>query len=206
MSSNRIRDGLCEERDRLLLRGDWRALDAHVLACPKCREQRDPNGDGDAPAQPAAAADGDEGPTSPMPGRDSLPNGAGPSAVPVVPGYRILGKLAEGGMGVVYRAEHLASGRVVALKMLKADDDAGPEERERFRAEAEVVAALRHPNVVEIIAVGEHDGRPFFSMELCDDGSLAAQLKRDGPLSSPPRLPPWLRCWRGRCRRRTTGA
>jgi serine/threonine-protein kinase len=53
---------------------------------------------------------------------------------------------------------------------------AGPHERERFQQEAEAVAALRHPNVVQIHDVGESDGRPYFTMEFVDGGSLAQKL------------------------------
>jgi serine/threonine-protein kinase len=79
-------------------------------------------------------------------------------------------------MGVVYRARHLRLGRLVALKMALAGSSAGPQERERFRREAEAVAALRHPNVVQVYDVGDADGRPYFTMELMEGGSLARKL------------------------------
>src|SRR5262245_26347470 len=67
---------------------------------------------------------------------------------PAVPGYAIEGELGRGGMGVVYRAQHLALKRPVALKMILRGGHAGPHERARFRAEAEAVARLQHPNIV----------------------------------------------------------
>jgi WD40 repeat protein len=79
-------------------------------------------------------------------------------------------------MGVVYRATQAGLNRVVALKMILSGAHAGPGERARFQAEAQAVARLQHPNVVQIHEVGEHDGRPYFSMEFCEGGSLADRL------------------------------
>jgi tetratricopeptide (TPR) repeat protein len=100
---------------------------------------------------------------------------------PAVPGYEIQGELGRGGMGVVYKARQTALNRLVALKMIRGRDQAGPEDRARFRREAESVARLRHPNIVQIYEVGEHDRLPYFSLELCRGGSLAERL-RHGPL------------------------
>jgi uncharacterized protein (DUF433 family) len=91
-------------------------------------------------------------------------------------GYELLGELGRGGMGVVYKAKHLALKRLVALKMILAGEYAGAETLARFRAEAEAVAALQHPGIVQIFEVGEHDGRAFFALEYCDGGSLARRL------------------------------
>src|SRR5262245_2446683 len=106
---------------------------------------------------------------APTPPPDELP-------LPQVPGYEVESILGRGGMGVVYRARHLRLGRHVALKMTLAGAYAGPDERERFRQEAEAVAALRHPNLVQVYDAGDWAGRPYFTMELIEGGSLAQRL------------------------------
>jgi serine/threonine-protein kinase len=93
-----------------------------------------------------------------------------------VPGYAIDGVLGRGGMGVVYKALHLSLKRTVALKMILAGGHAGDEERARFKAEAEAVARLQHPHIVQIHEVGEHDGRPYCALEFVEGGSLAQKL------------------------------
>jgi serine/threonine-protein kinase len=79
-------------------------------------------------------------------------------------------------MGVVYQARELRLNRVVALKMILAAEYAGAEAGARFLAEAESVARLHHPNVVQVFAFGDCDGRPYFAMEYVDGGSLADRL------------------------------
>ncbi|QEL16325.1 protein kinase domain-containing protein [Limnoglobus roseus] len=98
------------------------------------------------------------------------------AALPQVPGHRVECLLGRGGMGVVFRAWHHRLNRPVALKMMLAGAYAGPRERERFQREAEAVAGLRHPNVVQVHDAGDADGRPYFTMELVDGGSLAQTL------------------------------
>jgi serine/threonine protein kinase len=91
---------------------------------------------------------------------------------PMVPGYSILQELGRGGMGVVYLAREIALDRTVALKMILHGDYAGAEELRRFRIEAEAVARLQHPNIVQIHAIGEHNGLPYCALEYCAGGSL----------------------------------
>src|SRR5262249_22048213 len=105
------------------------------------------------------------------------PRVAAPAGVLAVPGYEILGELGRGGMGVVYRARQIKANRVVALKMILAGGLAGAAERARFQTEAEAIARLQHPHIVQVHEVGEHEGKPFFSLEFCDGGSLDRQLQ-----------------------------
>jgi predicted Ser/Thr protein kinase len=102
------------------------------------------------------------------------------------PGYELLGELGKGGMGVVYRARQVSANRVVALKMILSAGGADPARRDRFRTEAEALARLSHPNIVQVYEVGSHDGTPFFSMELVPGGSLAEKL-RDADSPVPPK-------------------
>lgn len=108
--------------------------------------------------------------------RNDSPAASAPSNLPVIPGYAIAGVLGRGGMGVVYEARHLALKRTVALKMVLAGGHAGPSELARFRIEAEAVARLQHPNIVQIHEIGEADGHPYCALEYIAGGNLAKRL------------------------------
>jgi hypothetical protein len=99
---------------------------------------------------------------------------AGQPAAP--PLYEILGVLGRGGMGVVYRARQIRLNRVVALKMILAGSHANPEDQARFLTEAEAVAAIQHPGIVQVYTFGTYEGLPYMAMELCPGGSLAQKL------------------------------
>jgi serine/threonine protein kinase len=123
-------------------------------------------------------------------GRDTLEpacwltqGAAGPGAEPPPEpaGYEVLQRLGEGGMGVVYRAFDRRLKRSVALKALP--DGAAPERLALFRREAEALARLQHPHVVQLFAWDEHDGRPVLVLEYVPGGTLEGRLGQG-------RLPP----------------
>ncbi len=93
-----------------------------------------------------------------------------------LPGYDVLGQLGAGGMGVVYHARDRRLGRDVAVKMVLGDRP-DPQGLVRFQVEAQAVAAVRHPNVVQVFESGDHDGRPYMVLEYCAGGSLADRLR-----------------------------
>jgi serine/threonine-protein kinase len=95
---------------------------------------------------------------------------------PTIPGYEILGELGRGGMAVVYQARQACLNRVVALKILQVGSDANPAQLGRFKSEAEALAQLKHPNIVQIYDVGAQGDRPYFALELMDGGSLEKRL------------------------------
>jgi serine/threonine protein kinase len=97
---------------------------------------------------------------------------AEPDAYPELPGYRILGILGRGGMGVVYLAQQQAHKRLVALKAVLPDRNVASESLRRFRSEAEALAQLDHPNIVRIVDIGEFDGLPYCALQFVDGQPL----------------------------------
>src|SRR5262245_16267166 len=98
--------------------------------------------------------------------------------------YEILGCLGEGGMGTVYKALQPGLNRLVALKVIRGGSAVRPQDLARFRTEAEAIAQLSHPNLVQVYEVGEHDGLPFLVMELVDGSNLEQHA---GGKPQPPR-------------------
>lgn len=96
--------------------------------------------------------------------------------LPSVPGYTVESVLGSGGTGVVFKARHLKLNRRVAVKMLALGPYASANDLACIRREAESVAALQHPNIVQVHDVGEHEGLPYFTMEFVDGGTLAQEL------------------------------
>ncbi len=96
--------------------------------------------------------------------------------LPAIDGYDILSVVGNGGMGIVYQATQVRLGRVVALKMILAAG-ATPRDLARFQEEARAVAALQHPNIVQVFETGEAGGRPYLALEFVRGGSLAQHLK-----------------------------
>lgn len=96
--------------------------------------------------------------------------------------YEILEKIAQGGMGIVYKARQSKLNRIVALKRIRSADLADADQIRRFYAEAEAAAKLNHPGIVPVYDVGEVVGEHFFSMAFVDGESLSDRVKRDGPL------------------------
>ena len=106
---------------------------------------------------------------------------AATSTLPQIPGYEVVRELGRGGMAVVYLARHTGLNRTVALKVILAGAAARAADLLRLRREAEAVARLRHPNVVQIHDIGEHAGCLYLSLEYVGGGSLDARLA-DRPL------------------------
>ncbi len=163
---------LCDEQIHRLLGGtlpddELDQAEAHLWQCPDCRSalQRRTEPMPDLPPLGAPRSEG----------------AAAQCALPAVPGYEILGELGRGGMAVVYQARQLQPNRIVALKMIRAFEHAGPTERLRFQIETEAVARLQHAHIVQLYEAGEVRGQPFFSLEFCDGGTLAQQWKKQRP-------------------------
>jgi serine/threonine-protein kinase len=91
-------------------------------------------------------------------------------------------ELGRGGMGVVYQARSLALQRPCALKMILSGAHSDAAEVERFRTEAQAIARLQHPGIVQVFEIGEHDGKPFMALEFCPGGALDGKL-HENPLN-----------------------
>jgi tRNA A-37 threonylcarbamoyl transferase component Bud32 len=102
--------------------------------------------------------------------------------LPQIPGYELLEKIGQGGMGVVFKARQIELDRIVALKMIRIGPLASDEDIRRFYAEAQAAAHLDHPGIVPVFDVGEQDGQPFFAMGYVE-GQALSQVTAKGPLA-----------------------
>ncbi len=96
--------------------------------------------------------------------------------------YRVLETLGRGGMGAVYKVEHLRMGKVAAMKVLHPEYSRDPEVIARFRREAEAVSRLTHPNTVQVFDFGTATGALYLIMEYVRGPDLNVLIKRDGPM------------------------
>ncbi len=144
-----------------------------------------------AKGSPTVTADGDGDPgTATLEGVRALEALRGladpiPPAVEPPPGFVLEGELGVGGMGVVYLARQTGLNRRVALKLVKGGAAVDAKSLIRFLAEAEAVAAVKHPNVVEVYQYGEHHGRPYLALEYCPGGDLTSLVSREATPSTP---------------------
>jgi serine/threonine-protein kinase len=107
----------------------------------------------------------------------AVAHGPRSTRLPTVSGYEVLGKLGEGGMGVVYKVRNLAIDRIEALKMMRPLLALTPQVSQRFEKEIRGTAQLEHPRIVRIYAAGECAGQPYFTMEYVAGGNLAKQME-----------------------------
>jgi WD40 repeat protein len=170
-------------------------IEEHLQSCPQCRRQLETALKGLLPASPVPSPNIDarlgatpptvvgnvvtDRPTQPLTATGIAASERAPASV--VPGYEILHKLGHGGVGVVYKARQIAVNRFVALKLHALGGDASLPDLTRFRTEAEILARLKHENIVQIYDAGIHEGRPYLAMELMEGGSLAEALANHRP-------------------------
>jgi hypothetical protein len=159
------------------------------LTCSRCRRLLEFSGErpsfcaycgaalAETPVPTPAPADSEAATLPPSPAAP------GAEAVPeIVGGYRLLRVLGGGGMGTVYEAEDIASGRRVALKVISADYAASPDAVQRFRQEGRLASAIAHPRCVFVLAADEEAGRPYIVMELMPGSTLEDLVSERGPL------------------------
>ncbi|MBI3846998.1 MAG: protein kinase [Planctomycetes bacterium] len=157
---------------------------AHVRECDRCRRRLDEG----SPNDYFKSCLAEEYPPTISTPHDAPANGVTPAgrAFPATPssgfpGYEVLSEIQHGGQGIIYRARQLATGRIVALKVLLRGTSASPDERARFHREIAVVARLRHPHVVTIYESGAVDDFSYFAMEYIEGVSLDSWVTGQSP-------------------------
>ncbi len=159
-------------------------LSAHVADCAPCQEALERLTESPAPLRSALSstrrpsADPSQSYLSRLMQPPASVRDRPKGELPAIEGYEVLEEIGRGGMGVVYKARHIRLNRTVALKMILAGPHAGPRELDRFRQEAESVARLHHPNIVQIFDIGEAaGGHAYFALELVEGGSLVQHMR-----------------------------
>ncbi len=149
-------------------------LEDHIAGCARCRARLEQIRANDAMLRELLSTDPERVKSALSP--------AAPAHTPpadLAKGYEIVGEIQRGGQGIVYRAVQKSTKRTVALKTLYADQSAAPRRKRRFEREIEVVAGLRHPNIVTLHESGEtSDGRLYFAMEHIEGLPLDRYLRR----------------------------
>jgi serine/threonine protein kinase len=197
----------CSEQLRQLLAerlsdADRDGVEAHVEGCPVCQGTLEEltvgvtrgGGRSEGAAESWSRHEPDSGflrrlggktPQTDVPAdeaRDFLGPAEGPGELGRLGPYRVLEVLGSGGMGVVFRAEHLRLGRAVALKALRPALAASASACERFRREARAAAGISHDHVITVYEEGEDRGLPFLAMPLLAGETLEVRLQREGRL------------------------
>ena len=192
-------------------------VSAHVDGCPRCQGRLDRltaetsgavaryKGLSSAALPDARSREAPpEDNTLVLGGRPPLP-AAALIGLPRVPGFEVVAEIGRGGMGVVYKARHRRLNRLVALKMILAGTAADPRAVQRFMVEAELLARIQHPQVVQVFEVDTYQGPsgvpiPYLAMELLEGGSLARKLREQTPAAARggrrrEARPNWSRGW-----------
>jgi len=131
---------------------------------------------GDATDEDADWGSDRTAPGGPGAGLPSVKTNRSRRGPPVISGYEVLEKLGQGGMGVVYKARQRALNRLVALKLIIGGGEARADHLARFRIEAEALARIQHPNIMQIYDIGDEEGESFVSLELLEGGNLDDRL------------------------------
>ncbi|RME02567.1 MAG: serine/threonine protein kinase [Planctomycetota bacterium] len=115
--------------------------------------------------------------------KDRKPSGKiSPTLARLVPGYRIIEKIGQGAMGVVYKAVQESMGKLVAIKVLPNNLEDGEQRKQRFIREAQSLGKLQHPNIIRAIDMGESKGHLYYVMEYVEGTTLDHLIEKKGAL------------------------